>query len=61
MKETVALFYVQKGKKYMKSHGYSTLKGYRFFWTSNKEEARKMELGTANGLSLSSKGKVIYA
>jgi hypothetical protein len=60
MKETTTLFYIKKGKKFMKGHGYTTLRGYKFSWTTNKEEARKMELSTANSLSIHCNGRVIY-
>ncbi len=50
------VYFVKKGKKFMKGHGYSTLKGYKFSWTFNKNEARKMEYSTANSLAISSGG-----
>lgn len=54
------LFLVKKGKKLMKSHGYSTLHGYKFNWTFDKNQARKMEYSTAKSLAISSGGIVLH-
>jgi hypothetical protein len=54
------LYLVKKGKKFMKGHGYSTLNGYKFNWTFDKDEARKMEYSTANNLAISSGGSVLH-
>ena len=52
----VEVYLVKKGKKFMKGHGYSTLNGYKFNWTFDRNEARKMEYSTANSLAISSGG-----
>jgi hypothetical protein len=44
----------------MKGHGYSTLNGYKFNWTFDKDEARKMEYSTANNLAIQSGGSVLH-
>jgi len=54
------VYLVKKGKKFMKGHGYSTLNGYKFNWTFDKNEARKMEYSTANSLAISSGGCVLH-
>ena len=54
------VYLVKKNKKFMKGHGYSTLKGYKFNWTFDKNEARKMEYSTANSLAISSGGSVLH-
>lgn len=54
------VYLVKKGKKFMKGHGYSTLNGYKFNWTFDKNEARKMEYSTANSLAISSGGSVLH-
>jgi hypothetical protein len=46
------LYLVVKRDKFLKGHGYCTLKGYRFNWTSDKEEARKMSFDIAHNLSI---------
>ena len=54
------VYLVKKGKKFMKGHGYSTLNGYKFNWTFDKDEARKMEYSTANNLAIQSGGSVLH-
>ena len=54
------VYLVKKGKKFMKGHGYSTLNGYKFNWTFDKSEARKMEYSTAYSLAISSGGYVLH-
>ena len=54
------VYLVKKGKKFMKGHGYSTLKGYKFNWTFDKNEARKMEHSTANSLAILSGGSALH-
>jgi hypothetical protein len=55
----IELYLVKKGKKFMKGHRYSRLKGYKFNWTLDKNEARKMEYSTAYNLAISSGGYVL--
>lgn len=61
MSKDSTLYFVKKGNKFMKGHGYSTMMGYRFTWTSKQEEARTMEWDIAYQLSAHSKGKVTQA
>jgi hypothetical protein len=53
-------YLVKKGRKFMRGHGYSTLRGYKFQWTDNSDEARKMEYAIAIAMASSSGGKITF-
>lgn len=44
-------FGVMKSGKYLVSHGYATGLGYKFLWSKNKNEARRMPVEQAEMFS----------
>jgi len=54
-------YVIKKGKKYLTGHGYATGFGYKFFWSNNKDEARRFsaeDLPMAHGLRQTCSGTV---